>query len=83
MEYPDNHNQRLNTLFRRLYSTSPRPAEQNLISDFLERQEELFKADQNADWQKKIKEHPKAPKKRALASLAQVLMASNRFLYID
>ena len=83
MEYPDNQNQRLNTLFRKLYSTSPRPAEQNLISDFLERQEELFKADQNADWQKKIKEHPKAPKKRALASLAQVLMASNRFLYID
>jgi hypothetical protein len=54
-----------------------------LISDFLKRQEEYFKADQNADWQKIIKKHPEAPKKRALAALAQVLMASNRFLYID
>lgn len=83
MEYPDNNNQRLNTLFSRLYSTGPRSTEKNLISDFLKRQEEYFKADQNADWQKIIKKHPEAPKKRALAALAQVLMASNRFLYID
>ena len=83
MKYPDNKNQRLNTLFSRLYSTGPRPTEKNLISDFLKRQEEYFKADQNADWQKIIKKHPEAPKKRALAALAQVLMASNRFLYID
>ena len=82
-KYPDKKNKRLNTLFSRLYSTNPRPAERNLISDFLKRQEEHFQRDQNSDWQKKMKADPEASKKRALATLAQVLMASNRFLYID
>jgi hypothetical protein len=54
-----------------------------LISDFLKRQEEHFQRDQNSEWQKKMKADPEASKKRALATLAQVLMASNRFLYID
>ena len=57
--------------------------EQKYLSSFLERQEELFRADPNAEWQKKIKAQPDAPARRSLAALAQVLMASNRFLYID
>ena len=80
---PIKADQRLDTLFRKLFATAPTNEEKRYLSSFLGRQEELFRADPNAEWQKKIKDQPDAPAKRALAALAQVLMASNRFLYID
>ncbi len=81
--HPTEANQRLDALFRKLFATAPTDEEQQYLSSFLERQEELFRADPNAEWQKKIKAQPDAPARRSLAALAQVLMASNRFLYID
>ena len=80
---PIKADQRLDALFRKLFATAPTDEEQKYLSSFLERQEELFRADPNAEWQKKIKAQPDAPARRSLAALAQVLMASNRFLYID
>ncbi|MGB1744749.1 MAG: DUF1553 domain-containing protein, partial [Limisphaerales bacterium] len=80
---PIKADQRLDALFRKLFATAPTDEEKRYLSSFLGRQEELFRADPNAEWQKKIKDQPDAPAKRALAALAQVLMASNRFLYID
>ena len=81
--HPTDATQRLDNLYRRLFATPPTDEERRFLSDFLDRQEELFMADPNAEWQKKIKTQPSIPKKRSLAALAQVLMASNRFLYID
>ena len=80
---PIKADQRLDALFRKLFATAPTDEEKRYLSSFLGRQEELFRADPNAEWQKKIKAQPDAPARRALAALAQVLMASNRFLYID
>ena len=81
--HPTDADQRLDALFRKLFATAPTDEEQQYLSSFLERQEELFRADPNAEWQKKIKAQPDAPARRSLAALARVLMASNRFLYID
>ena len=81
--HPIKADQRLVALFRKLFATAPTDEEKRYLSSFLGRQEELFRANPNAEWQKKIKTQPDAPARRALAALAQVLMASNRFLYID
>lgn len=63
----------LNELYLRLFSTPPRSDELARSEKFLDRQIELLKA---AD--------PKADAPHlALASLCQVLLASNRFLYLD
>jgi len=70
-------------LFLRLFATKPTIKEHRFVSEFLAHQEGFFKADQNPEWQKKLKAQPEAAGKQALAALAQVLMASNRFLYID
>ena len=81
--HPIKADQRLDALFRKLFATAPTDEEKRYLTSFLGRQEELFRADPNAEWQKKIKAQPDAPARRSLAALAQVLMASNRFLYID
>ena len=83
VNHPIDATKRLDKLYRKLFAIPPTDEEYRFLFDFLARQEELFRADSNSEWQKKIKDQPDAPKKRALASLAQVLMASNRFLYID
>ena len=82
-DHPNEANRRLDALFHKLFSTAPTEKERQYLSNFLARQEELFRADPNAEWQKKIKAQQDTPAKRSLAALAQVLMASNRFLYID
>ena len=81
--HPDQADRRLNALFRRLFATAPTDEERRFISEFLANQEAHFRADTNAEWQRKIIARPVAPQKRAFAALAQVLMASNRFLYIN
>jgi hypothetical protein len=81
--HPDQEDRRLDVLFRRLFATSPTDEERRFISEFLANQEAHFRADTNAEWQRKIIARPAAPQKRAFAALAQVLMASNRFLYIN
>jgi len=82
-EFPEQQSDRLHSLFLRLFATKPTIKEHRFVSEFLAHQEGFFKADQNPEWQKKLKAQPEAAGKQALAALAQVLMASNRFLYID
>ena len=78
--HPIKADQRLDALFRKLFATAPTDEEKRYLPSLLGRQEELFRAYPNAEWQKIIKAQPDAPARRALAALAQVLMASNRFL---
>ena len=64
---------RLTQLFLRLFAHNPTAAELQTCETFLAEQREQF-----------AKQDPKADAAhRALASLCQVLLASNRFLYID
>ena len=64
---------RLSMVYLRLYAEGPTPSEMQDCEEFLAAQRErVAKADPKAD-----AEH------RALASLCQVLLASNRFLYVD
>ena len=74
---------RLNDLFLRLFGAPARPGELDSCRSFLNAQREIFRADTDANWQKKIREHPDELEVRSLASLCQVLFASNRFLYVD
>jgi hypothetical protein len=65
--------QQLGQLFLRLFAHAPNPDELQSCNEFLDSQREYFsQADPNAD----------APH-RALSLLCQVLLASNRFLYVD
>ena len=64
---------RLGELFLRLFATPPSPEELQTCQEFLREQGEQFAAaNPGGD-----------PAQRALASLCQVLLGSNRFLYID
>jgi len=64
---------RLGKLYLRLFAEAPTPSELQDCEEYLASQREQFtKADPKSD-----AEH------RALASLCQVLLASNRFLYVD
>lgn len=82
-EEKDNAQKRIERLFLRLFATGPTQNESQTIMDFLTQQEERFRADPDEEWQKAIKTSPRAPAQRALASLCQTLLASNRFLYVD
>ena len=63
----------LGELFLRLFATPPSPEELQTCQEFLREQGEQFAAaNPGGD-----------PAQRALASLCQVLLGSNRFLYID
>ncbi len=74
---------RIQDLFLRLFSESPTPDEVMHCLAFAYKQREIFANDTNPEWKKKIEKQVHAPDVRALASLCQVLMASNRFLYVD
>lgn len=75
--------QRAEQAFELAFSTKPKPAELEACVQFTQSQAELFRKDADEKWQKKIAEQPDAPDRRGLASLCQMLMASNRFLYLE
>ena len=60
---------------------APTDEEKRYLSSFLGRQEELFRADPNAEWQKKIKAS-RMPRPGRARRNGQVLMAST-FLRVD
>ena len=62
--------QQLGQLYLRLFGQLPSSAELRRCEDFLTKQESLFAGDPDSS-------------QKALASLCQVLLASNRFLYVD
>jgi len=74
---------RIHHLFLKLFSKPPTETEQAACREYLQGQREIFAADPNPEWQKRVEAESHAPDVRALASLCQVLMASNRFLYVD
>ncbi len=74
---------RIGRLFMKLFSKRPSDAELVSCREYLQSQREVFAADQNPEWRKRMEAESHAPDLRALASLCQVLMASNRFLYVD
>jgi hypothetical protein len=53
------------------------------VLEFLAQQAEVFRQDLEPTWQQRLQEHPEAAAERALASFCQLLMASNRFLYLE
>jgi hypothetical protein len=69
--------------FELALSTRPRSSELVACVQFMQSQADLFRKDSDEKWQKKIAEQPDAPDRRGLASLCQILMASNRFLYLE
>ena len=73
----------LRELFLRLFAEPPSVAEVDSCRSFLTAQSRRFREHSDPEWQKTIRESPDAPGVRAMASLCQVLLASNRFLYVD
>lgn len=69
--------------FRATYCCSALAEERAACLQFIERQAEVFRQDQDAEWQKQLQEQPDLDRRRALASLCQMLFASNRFLYLE
>jgi hypothetical protein len=80
--HPTN-DERIHEVFIRLFAKGPSANELEQCNAYLVSQRALFAADPNPEWQKTIEKSSHAPDIRALASLCQTLMASNRFLYID
>ncbi len=82
---PDNVEQflskRIQTAFSRAFGASPTADELADCVEFLTKQAELFRRDASAAWQTELAKRPEAADVRALASLCQMLLSSNRFLY--
>ncbi|MBL8890145.1 MAG: PSD1 domain-containing protein [Planctomycetaceae bacterium] len=74
---------KIDLAFRSAYSCSASPEEIAACRQFIERQSEVFRQDQDAEWQKQLQEQADLDRRRALASLCQMLFASNRFLYLE
>ncbi|XZE44799.1 PSD1 and planctomycete cytochrome C domain-containing protein [Pirellulaceae bacterium SH467] len=74
---------RAQAAFERALGVAPKPSELSGCLDFAMNQSELFRKDTDEKWQKKIAKQPDAPDRRGLASLCQMLIASNRFLYLE
>lgn len=70
-------------LYQRLFSISPDPLSKEACLEYLEAQAIQFKEDKNQAWQKELSGDSTLARRRALATLCQTLVASNRFLYID
>ena len=81
-QFPESLESLLHHLFSRVFSSVPTQGEIKACSDFLNRQTEHFRKDPDEKWQSEIKNNPKAPENRALASLCQAPLPSNPFLYI-
>lgn len=75
--------ERIHKAFNLAFGVDADPAELASCLSFVKQQAGLFSADPDEKWQQKIKEQPDAPERRGLASLCQMLMASNRFLYLE
>jgi hypothetical protein len=75
--------ERIQKAFNLAFCVDADPAELASCQTFIKQQADLFRNDPDEKWQQKIKEQPDAPERRSLASLCQMLMASNRFLYLE
>ena len=74
---------RIKLAYRLLFAAEPTAPELKACGTFLETQAKAFRAGGDKAWQDAVKKRPDAPQIRALASLCQTLLCSNRFLYVD
>ncbi len=70
-------------LYGALFGAGATAAEQAACREFVSGQAELYRNDPDAKWQKTLAQEPAAADRRALATLCQTLLASNRFLHVD
>lgn len=75
--------ERIQNAFNLAFCVDADPAELASCQMFIKQQADLFRIDPDEKWQQRIKEQPDAPDRRGLASLCQMLIASNRFLYLE
>jgi hypothetical protein len=74
---------RVKLAFELTFGHEPTEKEITASQAFWDGQTELFRGDTEAAWQEKMKQDPEAATRRGLASLCQMLVASNRFLYLE
>ena len=70
-------------LFLRLFASMPDDSDKKMCLAYLDSQTQQFKEDKDKSWQDQLSKNPALARQRALATLCQTLVASNRFLYID
>jgi hypothetical protein len=75
--------ERIHMAFNLAFCVDANPAELASCQAFVQKQAELFRNDPDEKWQQTVKEQTDAPERRGFASLCQMLMASNRFLYLE
>jgi len=73
----------IDSAYRLAFGLPPTERERELSQQFLDQQTELFRHVPDPEWQKRLSEQPQAAEHRGLASLCQMLMASNRFMYLQ
>ncbi len=81
-EAPDT-DARLKLCYRILFAAEPTSAEAKAGKLFVETQAKGFQAGTDPAWKATLKKRPERAELRALASLCQTLLCSNRFLYVD
>ncbi len=75
--------QRIEQVHTLLYGTLPSETEILLANRYLAEQTQWFAEHGDKVWLETVKKTPEAAHKRALASYCQVLVSTNRFLYVD
>lgn len=79
----DTAEDRVRLAFELAFARPPTAEELDDSLAFWERQADMFRQFSDPDWREKLREQPDAASLRGLASLCQMLIASNRFLYLE
>lgn len=74
---------RIGQAFELTFARLPTPQEVADSLVFWDRQSELFRQDPDKAWRERLEQDPEVASRRGLASLCQMLLASNRFLYLE
>jgi hypothetical protein len=74
---------RIRLTYRLLFAGEPTEADLKTCRTFIETQVKYYRDNGDTKWKETVKKEPRASEQRALASLCQTLLCSNRFLYID
>lgn len=74
---------RLTEAFLRLFAVGPDADELKSCASYLQEEASVFRSHPDSAWQETLARDPQAADVRAFSSLCQMLMASNRFLYVD
>jgi hypothetical protein len=75
--------EQIRTAFVRLFACQPNSQELQQSVDFVQSQAAVLQQSEDAEWKKQRAERPELVNRAALASLCQVLLSSNRFLYVQ